>query len=109
MISLICGIFAVSCVSKDQLQKTLADNPEILVEAIKKNPKQIIDALNAAAQEARKAAEGNRAADEAKKLEEEFKNPKKPELAANRAYWGPKDAAITIVEYSDFELSLIHI
>ena len=36
-------------------------------------------------------------------MEEEFKNPKKPEMKDSRVYFGKKSAPITIVEYSDFQ------
>ena len=37
------------------------------------------------------------------KIDEQFKNPKKPKLSESRAFFGPKNAPITIVEYSDFQ------
>jgi len=101
--SIACIFFAAGCVSKDQVKKTLVDNPDILVEAINKNPKEIIEALNTAAQAARAKTQEQAQVDEAKKLEEEFKNPKKPVINEKRAIFGPKSAPITIVEYSDFE------
>ena len=40
---------------------------------------------------------------EKNRMEEEFKNPKKPEIGDNRVIFGTKGAPITIVEYSDFQ------
>ena len=41
--------------------------------------------------------------DEQKKRDEEFKNPLQPKIEDGRVVFGPKDAKVTIVEYSDFE------
>ena len=96
------SLSAVSC-SPDYIKKVLKDNPDILAEVIEENPKLIIDALNKASvkmrQDQLKAAEE----DEKKKMEEEFNNPKKPEVTADRAVFGDSSAPITIVEYSDFQ------
>lgn len=91
------------CVSKDQLKKTIEENPDIITDAIKKNPVKFMEALNDAAQEARKKDRDKQAEQEAQGLEEEFKNPKKPEVDEARVIFGNKSAPVTIVEYSDFE------
>jgi protein-disulfide isomerase len=86
-----------------QLEKMLVDNPDILVKAMEKHPAKFAMALS---QLSEKASEEMRAEEERQlkaKMEEEFKNPLKPVLAADRAVQGPKDAPITIVEYTDFE------
>lgn len=89
--------------SKAQLTKLLEDNPDILVSAIKKNPGAISDALQFAQMEARKG----QAAEQAKRMEEErekfFKDPLKPYLGPEQAFRGPKEAKVTVVEYTDFE------
>jgi len=86
-----------------QLEKMLSDNPDILLKAMEKHPAKFAIALN---QLGEKASEEMRAEEERQlkaKMEEEFKNPLKPVIAANRATQGPQDAPITIVEYTDFE------
>ncbi len=90
------------CVGKDSLKKTLKENPDILAEAIEENPAQIMEALNNAVRKAQQQQLEDREKGLNQEREDEFKNPKKPEIDASRA-WGNKDAAITIVEYSDFE------
>jgi len=96
--------FNVAC-SEEYIKKVLKDNPEILAEVIEENPKVILEALNKASlkyrQEQLKVAEEQKA----KAREDEFKNPKKPQLGKDRIYFGDVNAPITIVEYSDFQCS----
>lgn len=84
------------------LEKEIEKNPDIVFNAIRKNPKKFFDVVSevqkTAQEEARKQAE----AEESGKIEEEFKNPLKPS-AEGQIIFGKKEAPITIVEYSDFE------
>ncbi|MCB0355468.1 MAG: thioredoxin domain-containing protein [Bdellovibrionales bacterium] len=89
--------------SKESLTKLIEENPEIIFNAIEKNPKAFIETVNKAAKNAQAEAQKQREMDEQTKLEEEFKNPKKPEIDTKRPIFGTKNAPITIVEYSDFE------
>ncbi len=93
----------VGCTSQDSLKKTLSENPDILVDAIKANPDKIVEALN----DAFKAAQGSQAKKreeaEKKALEESFENPLKPKIRSDEMIRGNKDGQILIVEYSDFE------
>ena len=91
------GFFA-ACVgpSKEDLKKTLSDNPDMIFDVIKNNPKAFFDVV--------KEAEGNaRKKMMAKELEKAFSNPMKPSIEADRAVFGDKSAPVTIVEYSDFQ------
>lgn len=96
------GVLA-ACSSPDQLKKVISENPDIVFEAIKKDPKGFMDAVNEAAREAQRVAREEAQKSEQELLEEEFKNPKQPEIDESRVFFGPKDAPITIVEYSDFQ------
>jgi len=89
--------------SSSQLKKALQEDPTILAEAIKKNPVEIMDAIQEAAREAQKGAADRQAHEEEKAREEEFKNPRQAKLSEDRAMQGPKDAPVVLVEYSDFE------
>ena len=89
--------------SAKQLKEAVEKDPSIVFAAIEKDPEQFIEVVNKAAQGAQKKAQEKAVAEEAKKRDEEFKNPLKPQIDEGRVIMGPKDAKITIVEYSDFE------
>ncbi len=86
-----------------QLKEAIEKDPSIVFTAIEKDPVKFIEVVNKAAQNAQKLAGENAAVDEKKSRDEEFKNPLKPVVQDNRIIFGKKDAAITIIEYSDFQ------
>lgn len=101
-------IALVSCIGllascSELVKKTIEQNPEIVFEAIKKDPKGFMEVVRNAAQEAQKAEIQAARQAEDKAREDEFSNPKKPELGGNRAVLGNAAAPVTIVEYSDFQ------
>lgn len=97
-------IGAVGCAPNSyQLKKTIEGDPSIVFVAIEKNPTKFIEVVNKAVQEAQKGQATKAQEDEQKSREEEFKNPLKPVIDENRVMQGPKDANVTIVEYTDFE------
>lgn len=98
------AVLAVTgCTSKQQLEQVIADNPEIVFNAIKKNPKKFVEVVNEAVRTAQESSREDEAKEEQARLEEEFKNPKKPEIESGRVIFGNKNAPVTIVEYSDFQ------
>lgn len=89
--------------SAKQLKEAVEKDPSIVFAAIEKAPDQFIEVVNKAAQDAQRKAQEKAVEEESKKRDEEFKNPLKPDIDETRAIFGPKDAKVTIVEYSDFE------
>nr|BFD58557.1 hypothetical protein CKG001_06640 [Bdellovibrio sp. CKG001]BFD61985.1 hypothetical protein BdHM001_06660 [Bdellovibrio sp. HM001]BFD65824.1 hypothetical protein HAGR004_08460 [Bdellovibrio sp. HAGR004] len=94
----------VNCApSAKQLKEAVEKDPSIVFAAIEKDPEQFIEVVNKAAQNAQRKAQEKAVAEEGKKRDDEFKNPLKPAIEEGRVIFGPKDAKITIIEYSDFE------
>ncbi|MGZ3742762.1 MAG: DsbA family protein [Pseudobdellovibrionaceae bacterium] len=89
--------------SAKQIKEAVEKDPSIVFVAIEKYPDQFIEVVNKAAQDAQKKSQDKAMAEEAKKRDEEFANPLKPEIQPDRVIFGNKDAKVTIVEYSDFE------
>ncbi len=92
-----------ACIPPSMLEKAMEKNPEILYAAIKANPEKFLEVVNEAAKTAQENARKKQAEAEVQKLESDFQNPKSPNIDTARAIFGPKEAPITIVEYSDFE------
>ncbi|HLD74958.1 MAG TPA: thioredoxin domain-containing protein [Bdellovibrionota bacterium] len=105
----LCVFFVVSFLvlscspSPQQLKEVLAANPDIILDVIKNNPAQFVETINVAFQHAQLRKQQDQMRELAAEREGEFKNPKKPEVLAERAIAGSNSAPITIVEYSDFQ------
>ncbi len=101
------SIFIVSCTSnekmKSQITQILKDDPTVLTQAIEKHPAEFIEALQKAAKNAQEEMGKKREEEEKVKLAESFDKPLMAEIRKDESIRGPKDAPITLVEYSDFE------
>jgi len=105
LLSLFAGalVLGTGCTSKQQLEKTIEENPDIVFNAIKKNPKRFVEVVNEAVRTAQESSRADEAKEEQTRLEEEFKNPKQAVIEEGRVIFGSKNAPVTIVEYSDFQ------
>ena len=99
---LVLGLTACAPTSK-QLKEAIEKDPSIIYVAIEKDPKGFFETVKKAQEGYAKKAQEDMAADETKKRDDEFSNPLKPVIEEGRVTFGPKDAKVTIVEYSDFE------
>lgn len=100
-------LLLASCTSdekmKQQMAKILKEDPKILTDAIEKHPAEFITALQNAAKNAQESMGKVREDEEKKKLEESFDKPLLAQIRSDESIRGPKDAPLTLVEYSDFE------
>ncbi len=96
-------LFAGCTPSSKQLKEAIEKDPTIVFSAIEKDPEGFFKVVMQAQKQAQEGGAQKQAQEEQKKRDEEFNNPLKPEIEANRAVKGNKDAPITVVEYSDFE------
>jgi protein-disulfide isomerase len=94
---------ATAAPSKDEIKDVLKKNPDILLEVIKDNRKEVFNIINQAAQEEQARRQKEEEENEKRDFEEAFKNPKKPEISSKTRIRGNKDAKYTLVEYSDFQ------
>jgi protein-disulfide isomerase len=98
------AVLAAGCApSSKQLKEAIEKDPSIVFAAIEKAPIKFIEVVNKAARDAQEQSAKNAQEEETKKRDDEFKNPLQPKIDEKRIVKGPKNAKVTIVEYSDFE------
>jgi protein-disulfide isomerase len=102
--ALLCAALPASAkISKDELKQALKDNPDVLLDVLKDNKKQLFEIVESAAQEEQQRRQQEQEEAAKKEFEDSFKNPKKPEITGKTRVRGNKDAKYTLVEYSDFQ------
>lgn len=91
-------------ISREDLQKALEKNPDLVLSALKKADKTaFFQYVMEANQEYQAKKQAEEEAKEKAALEEAFKNPLKPAIDDKTRIRGDKNAPITVVEYSDFQ------
>jgi protein-disulfide isomerase len=103
----LASILISACSTDKQFEarvtKTLEKNPDLVFKTIAAHPKKFMLTV----QNAVKSTQKDAAKNQEQKIELEIlagiENPLKPQISKDQLIRGPKDAPITIVEYSDFE------
>ncbi len=85
------------------IKSALKNNPDLIYDVFKEDPGKFMETVNSVARKAAAEAQTKEAEKEKEAMEKQFSNPVKIETASNRSFLGKKDAAITVVEYSDFQ------
>lgn len=102
ILPILAFITLLSSCTNTSIKSFLKKNPKIIAEIIEENPELIIGALNKASVKMRQKQALSEAKKRISRLDNEFKNPKKPVISRARAVFGNKKAPITIVKFSDF-------
>ncbi len=89
--------------SPDAIKKVVEQNPDIIFNALDKNKEKFAEFMQKMSGEMRRVAQEKAQAEQRDQLENEMKNPKKVELAEDRAVRGKRGSQIVLVEYSDFQ------
>lgn len=97
------AISLAACTSKEDIKKMMKENPDIITEAIEANPDKFIESLNSAVKKSQELMAKKRDEEEGKALEESFNKPLEAVIRSDEMIRGPKDAPLTLIEYSDFE------
>lgn len=88
---------------KDRIAEILKENPEIVTKSIDENPAIFVEAIQKAVGAAQADMQKKKEEEEKKRYEESFNNPLQANIRSDEAIRGPKDAPLTLIEYSDFE------
>ena len=98
LLALALVVLVAACTSKEELGKTLKENPELITDVIKENPVKFIEALNEAVRLGQEEMEKNRAEEEKKEFEKSFDNPLTAKIRDDELIRGTKGAPIRVVE-----------
>lgn len=102
-------VFMTSCSKqndqqlKEQIRQVIKEDPKILFDAIEAKPLEFMESLQKVAKEAQSQMVKKREEDEKKELQKSYENPMMANIRGDENIRGPKDAPLTLVEYSDFE------
>jgi protein-disulfide isomerase len=102
--SLAAMLAVTACTKSSQdIKAALEQHPEWIADVMKKNPEKFAEVLQSVEMNAQRMAQQKAQEQERAQQDEEFKNPKQAEITDATPFRGPKNAPITIVEYSDFQ------
>lgn len=102
-ILILCVSAHAAPISKEELKKALDKNPELIIEALRGQKKELFELVLQAQQETQARMQKEEEETKKKEFEESFKNPMVPQFDAKTRIRGNKNAKYTLVEYSDFQ------
>ncbi|MBI5624390.1 MAG: thioredoxin domain-containing protein [Elusimicrobia bacterium] len=94
---------AQAAVSKEELQKALLAHPELVMDIVRAQRKELIEILNQAVSEDQEAKRKDAELQAEKEFDERIADPYKPKIDEKTRIRGDKNAKYTLVEYSDFQ------
>lgn len=97
------AVLLSSCADKASIKQALLDDPEILYQALQKDPGRFMQVLETVSREGRKVAMERQKIEEDARVAEQLKNPIKLDISAKRAVEGNRSAPIQVVAFSDFQ------
>jgi protein-disulfide isomerase len=89
--------------SKEDIAKTLEENPGLVMRILEKNKKQVVQILVGDIDEDDARATATPGAERKRSPSAASAGPRVPEIEPGRVFLGPPNARVTIVAYSDFE------
>lgn len=104
LLAVLLAVPAAAAISREDLKKALEANPDLVLSALKKADKmKFFEMVVESQQEYQRSKAKEEARREQQERDNAFKNPLKADVGADARARGPKNAPITIVEYSDFQ------
>ncbi|MBI4370995.1 MAG: thioredoxin domain-containing protein [Elusimicrobia bacterium] len=95
---------SLAAVSREELQKALDDNPDLVLSALKKSKKAEFFQLVIDSQREYQIQQAQQEQErEKRERDAAFKTPYKPAIDAKTRVRGSREAPITVVEYADFQ------
>lgn len=101
--SLMSVVSLGGCVSSSQIEKAIESNPDIVFNAIKKNPEKFMQTVQLAARSAQESAYASQEREAKESMNKDLQKPRAVKVDAKKILIGTADAPITIVKYADFQ------
>lgn len=96
-------LFFTACASKEQIRQVISENPEIVYEAIRKDPVTFMKVAQEAAQSSQEQYYRQAQKQRTEQLEKDLKKPREAHVDPSRLLFGEKSASVTIIKYADFQ------
>ncbi|MFA6316332.1 MAG: thioredoxin domain-containing protein [Elusimicrobiota bacterium] len=94
---------AAPAISREDLKKTLEANPDLIMDVLRSQRKELIDILNQVVAEEQDSKRKEAELQVEREIDEKVANPYQPVVDGKTRIRGNKKAKYTLVEYSDFQ------